>query len=260
MYANKLILTLLIGCMVVGVTPNRALAEVTDALNFPSPHSRCMNASKGRILTSVGKFPALGHKDFEVVADTRLKTTSPGSLTEFYDPSVNIYNENCELVWRQSYPSLGEVGFEALQMPGRLMLHVSAISVFQPVDEVISDQELLSSDGETMTVEISFGSDRYDMSYVGYLGPDGDFGVVTVHNATPMRVSMDAISPAITTFVYRWRAFADPDDRTAPTGPLFVGPQRLNAKALAALKLHWDPRKHPPFPLYKFVFGMADPG
>jgi hypothetical protein len=214
-----------------------------------------MNAPKGRILTSVGTFPAPGHKPLEIVADTRLKPARPGQLTQFEDPSINIFNEDCELIWRQSYPSLGEVGFSPLQLPGTLTLHIAAVSVFHPVDQVISDEELLASDGETMTVKITFGGDRFDTSYMGSSGPDGDFTIATVTNTARLAVKDEAISPATTALVYRWQKLADPDRPAGPPMHIFVGPQPLDANALAAIKPQWTTNGYPPLPLYKFVFG-----
>ncbi len=239
-------------------TSHRApAADIRDALDFPAPHSRCMHAAKGRILTSVGTFPAESDTKFEVVADTRLDP-QPAHLTRFEDPSINIFDHGCELVWRRSYPSLSEVGFSRLDLPGRTMLHVSAISIFEPVDQVISDQDLLSSGGDSMSSELSFGGDRYDDACVGRMGRHGAFAVLIVNRSLPPRIIAPMPPPTITGLLYRWTTFADPDDPTNP-GHLFVGPQRLDAGQVAALKLPAE--ANPPlFPLKTFVFGYAGPG
>jgi hypothetical protein len=235
-------------------------ADMQDAADFPAPHSRCMHAAEGRLLTSVGPLPTFGQPDFEVVADTRLLKPDPsGGTSHFEDPSLSIFNDTCELVWHQSYPSLAEVGFRFLRLPGRLMLHVSAISVFQPVDQVISDEELLEPWGDTVKSVITFGGDRYESSYIGPISASGAFGMVTTRLPVPHWEGKRFITPTVSGFVRRWQAFVDPDNRAAPPGHAFVGPVRLNAKALAAFKLPVRP-PHPPFPLYQFVFGEADPG
>jgi hypothetical protein len=213
-----------IACLIVLAAPQPVRAHMNDAALFPAPHSRCMQASKGRLLTSVGHLGVSGGEDFELVADTRLKPV-PNGLTEFEDPSLSVFDRSCELVWYQSFPELAEVGFRVLGFPGMPMLHVSAISVFRPVDQIISDEELLAPAGRSLSGVISFGGDRYGSSYVGPLGPDGGFGVVTTDNGGPRWVGGQLLTPVVTALVYRWQAIADPAG--GPPGHLFIGPEML---------------------------------
>ena len=246
-------LVLMLGC---ALACRPARADMRDATRFPAPRSHCLHPAQGRILTSVGTVPAEDGKSFEVVADTRLEP-SPGETTEFGDPSLNVFGEGCELVWRQAFPSLAEVGFETLRLPGRSMLYVSAISVFRPGDQVLSRDELLSPAGDEMDLEVSFGGDRYDEAYIGPIGPDG-FGIVQTYNPMPWKIGFRSVSSGITGTIQRWQTIPNPDDRAAPPGHGFTNPERLDARQLAAIKRPAASLR-PPFPMYRFVFGSPGP-
>ena len=227
-----------------------------DASDFRSPRSHCLHPARGRILTSVGSFPSGNGRAFEVVADTRLQP-DPTGPAEFDDPSLNVFGDACELIWRQAFPSLAEVGFKTLRLPGRTLLYVSAVSVFRPVDQVLSENELLSSAGDEINSENSFGGDRYDEAYIGPIG-SGGYGIIETHNPMPWKIDFRSVSPAITGTIYRWQAIPDPGDRAAPPGHAFVGPETLDAAQLAAIRRPATSLR-PPFPLYRFVFDSPGP-
>jgi hypothetical protein len=252
---------LVLGCLIALTVVHPGWADINDPADFPAPSSRCMHAAEGRLLTSVGRFPgAPGTNGLEIVADTRLIKPDPNSLLLYEDPSLSVFNETCEMVWHQSYPwPFAEVGFRLLQLPSALMLHVSAITVFAPVDQLITDEELLALGGGSVSPVITFGSYKYSSAHVGRLSAGGRFGVVETFFGVPRSVGKKTVTPLVTGLIWRWQPFFDPNDRAAPPWYRFVGPQRLNATALAALKL---PVRvpHPPFPLHKFVFGRDDPG
>lgn len=246
--------TAVTGVMVLGLVSVIALANVQaaraegDVSDFKPPVARCMRTSEGRILTSVGHFYVPGNEDFELVADTRLKPTTYGR-TEFEDPSFTAFDESCKIVLHQEYPELAEVGFTVLDVPGEPLLQVAAISIFQPVDQVIWDEELFSAAGKSLHHELGFGSDRYEYSYVGPIPPDGALGVVTTQNDVT-RPDNPSATPLVTADVYRWKADRDP---SVPAH--FVGPEKLDAGDLAALKLPQFSPHPPPFPLYRFIYG-----
>jgi hypothetical protein len=242
----SLLAVLELGVAAAMATLTVAHAAMNDISNFPQPHSRCMQATKGRILTTVGTFPVPRGKVFELVADTQLTTDGMGD-TEYQDPSFNVFSDTCELVWRQSYPFLGEVGFQTLNMPTAVMLHVSAISVFEPVDQVITHEELLESDGDSMSTQISFGGSRYGFTYVGPVGADSRFAVVKSYIPHPPSLPIGAT-------IYRWTSFPDQDNPSGPRWYTFAGPEQIDAKELDALKVPFG-KGWPAFPLTRFLSG-----
>ena len=135
-------------------------------------------------------------------------------------------------------------------------MHVAARSVFLPVDQVISDEELLVADGYTIESKLSFGSDRYDEAYVGRIDPDGNFGVLLINHSASTKAGSGVGSSSINALLYRWQVFPDPNEPTAVPGHLFLGPKKVDAKEAAAMKLSIGV-SHPPFPLTTFVFGSS---
>ena len=87
-----------------------------DLDRFVGPRAACSAPAPGRILTSVGNFPAAGVSHaYEIVADTKLERTVDG--VRYADPSITVFDDRCEPVWRQSFPDLGEIGFDILEVP-----------------------------------------------------------------------------------------------------------------------------------------------
>jgi hypothetical protein len=215
---------LVLGCLIALTVVHPGWADMNDPADFPAPSSRCMHAAEGRLLTSVGSFPdAPGTNGLEIVADTRLTKPDPSWLSQYEDPSLSVFNETCEMVWHQSYPSpFAEVGFRILQLPSRLMLHVSAITVFSPVDQLITDEELLVLGGGSVSPVIAFWSSKYGSAHVGRVGAGGRFGVVETFFGVPRSVGNKTVTPAVTGLIWRWQPFFDPDDRAAPPCPALV--------------------------------------
>ena len=217
-----------------------------DARDYPRLKARCATASNRTVLTSVEHFQTDDHATVEIVADALLLPPSDG-LSEYESPSVTIYDTNCRKIWFKSYPELGEAAFQPMKIPGGRLVYVAAVSIFHPVDGTVFEGELLSVHGSTVTSEVSFGGFRDDMVYLGPLGRSDSFGVVVIHDDNPLKMGFEAVSPAITATVHRWRASH------------FAAPEKIGAPALHAMKLHLT-GSLPPFPLFRFVFGMRDPG
>ena len=177
--------------------------------------------------------------------------TRPGRTADdvpYTDPSITVFDEKCEPVWRQSFPYFGEIGSDILEVPGGPLLHIVGKSVFEPVDdEYLVDEILYPLFGSMVALAPVALLQPRDVTYVGRIGTGGTVGVVVMTNDEGWRHSRRTVERAL---VYRWRAFRRADGKTMHA---FAGPQILDQGGLDAL--HLPQRPLPPFPLHRFVFG-----
>ncbi len=231
-----------------------AWAGLNDIREFPAPHSRCAVADQKRLLTTVGRFVAERGTVFEVVADAKSVSTSADASPGFTDPRITVFNGRCDVIWRQTFPSFGEVGFDTLDFPGRRLLHVVARSALEPGDQDLFVDELLTAVGETLQplAPVPLGADKYGKTYIGRINNLGDFGIVITEE--------NAVSPSdrhgkpreTLSYVYRWKMIHEPGMATG--GYVFAGPDPLGKDEARFLKASAT-SSNPDFPLYKFWLG-----
>ncbi len=237
----------LAGCARPDMRPNLQALR-----GFHAPSSRCEGVAGDRLLTSVGTLPgAGGGAGYEVVAAVKLgEVPADGRAGDFFDPSLTVFDEHCEPVWRQSFPGLGEVGFEVLSVPGGPLLHVVGRSVFYPVGRDVFDHEILDASSGSVAAVSPAGlrSDGARTAYVGPIDRHAELGlVVTTYTGS---TAAHARLRASRSLVYRWRGYRRADRTTMHA---FAGPEVLHAKRLAALRLGGS--LLPRFPLYAFMLG-----
>ncbi len=231
-----------------------ARAEVKDVHAFPAPTAHCVSAADGRILTSVGMLPYKWVRgSYEVVADAKIGPDPDDPRVLFYDPSVTVYDDKCEAVWRQVYPGFSEIGFRVIDAPGQPLLHVVGRTHKETGDDVIFIHEILyPSSGSLQALAPTFlRTSRLSDTYIGPIPPRGELGVVVSIN----NWGQPALPPPKTreslTLLYHWRLYSKSD---ALGTYAFSGPKKIGPKALADLALPAD-RGVPSFPLNDFVFG-----
>ncbi len=237
----------LAGCAAPDVRPNLQALR-----GFHAPTSRCQPSAGDRLLTSVDTLPGTGGaKGYEVVAAVKLgDVPADGHGGDFFDPSLTVFDERCEPVWRQSFPGLGEVGVEVLSAPDGPLLHVVGRSVFYPAGQDVFDHEILGAAGGSVAAVSPAGlrSDGQRQAYVGPVDRHGQLGIVVT--TYPALSDPHARPQPSRSLLYRWRGYHRADGTTMHA---FAGPEVLHAKRLAALKL--GRTMLPRFPLYEFMLG-----
>lgn len=235
----------LMGC-VADVRPN-----LTALRGFHAPPSRCQAGTGDQLITSVGTLPGAGDKSYEVVATVRLgDVPSDGAAGDFFDPSLSVFDERCEPVWRQSFPGLGEVGFEVLRVPDGSLLHVVGRSVFRRGSQDVFDHEILDAASGAIAAVSPAGlrTDGRRRAYVGPIDRHGRLGIIITTYPDPS--DPHTKTQASRSLLYRWHGYRRADGTVMHA---FAGPEVIHANRLAALKLGGT--MLPRFPLYEFLLG-----
>ena len=232
-----------------------ACAAPKDVHDFPAPSAHCVTAEPGRVLTSVGVLPYKWVRgSYEVVADTKIGPDPDDSRVLFHDPSITVYDDKCEVVWRQAYPGFGEIGFRVIDAPDQPLLHVVGRTHKETGEDQIFIHEILyPSSGSLQALAPTFlRTSRLSDTYIGQIPPRGELAiVVTINNwAQPLLPAPKRRENL--TLLYHWRLFS----KAGALGTYaFSGPKKIGPKALADLAIPAD-RGVPPFPLTDFMFGQ----